>query len=77
MANRDRANREILNLNMIGIINQYKIGNKYFKKTYSSIYEAAKDIFGKDASKKKCRIQAALKRENGSTGGLHFIYLSK
>lgn len=46
-------------------------------KTYSSIYEAAKDLFGEQASIKKCRIQAALKRKNGSTEGLHFIYLSK
>lgn len=47
-------------------------------KTFPSIYEAAKEIYGKDqASKKKCKIQAALKRKNGSADGLHFVYSSK
>ena len=46
-------------------------------KTFPSIYEAAKEIFGEKASQKKCKIQAALKRNNGSTEGLHFEYLSK
>ena len=41
---------------------------------YPSIYEAAKCLWGNEASKKKCRIQAAIK--NGwSVEGKHFRYV--
>lgn len=42
--------------------------------TFLSVYDAAKKLWGKDASKKKCRIQAALK--NGwAVDGKHFKYM--
>lgn len=43
---------------------------------FSSIYEAAKWIWGDKASKKKCGLQAALKR-NGTVCGFKFEYIDK
>ena len=41
---------------------------------FDSVYEAAKSIWGEEASKKKCRIQASLK--NGwAVDGKHFKYI--
>lgn len=40
---------------------------------FDSVYSAAKFLYGENASKKKCAIQAAIKR-NGAANGLHFVY---
>lgn len=42
-------------------------------KIYDSVYAAAKDLYGENANKKKCAIQAAIKR-SGAANGLHFKF---
>lgn len=42
--------------------------------TFLSVYDAAKKFLGEDASKKKCRIQAALKK-GWAVDGKHFEYM--
>lgn len=41
---------------------------------FDSVYEAAKHLFGEDAPKKKCRIQASL-RDGWAVDGKHFKYI--
>lgn len=41
---------------------------------FDSVYDAAKHLFGEDAQKKKCRIQASL-RDGWAVNGKHFKYI--
>lgn len=61
-----RANRENLNTMYIICIET--------NETFLSVYDAAKKLWGEGASKKKCRIQAALKK-GWAVDGKHFKYM--